>query len=544
MIMTALTPSTRRRLLQLKQLPSVWEGARLSMPSRGYVASTNAGANTGDCVLWVDGSEGIVRAVEVVSPISGQEAVVRTLLRAMETPQNPGQPARPQKIVVSDRELQFFLRGVLQEIGIVVEYVPTLPLIDELYRNFMEMVESHPPQLPPYIADEIVHQAMELWSYAPWEYLSEDRVIAIELNTWDVGTLYLSVMGMLGMEYGVLMYRSINSLYQFRQTAMDANGPMDEVQEAFLRQDCLFVTFDREEDDDEDISLFSIAPLSADDVEPSFGNLHPLEGMRFNLQDDEANAMFAALTALNRFLKQHRRKFTHTQFPELSKQYRIAMPSSPTTPSSTVSVRVSTMPELSAELVAMTGTDDEPEDNSHGIQDSLIPEGAFLTIGMLPWDMLDTLRSVVEFYQKASSPIPQKGDGLPIVLIQTSQLKGKALIKALKAAGGLKGISFNPGSDPYHNQTYDLGILQLENGELQLFGEFEDDDPIHRNARKKWNQRCKATKGYCGLVIAKGTTTKANRNQPQTKDMLGLLETRFIPEQELGIGSLEMRVID
>ena len=30
-------------------------------------------------------------------------------------------------------------------------------------------------------------------------------------------------------------------------------------------------------------------------------------------------------------------------------------------------------------------------------------------------------------------------------------------------------------------------------------------DPVHIQARKKWDQRCKKTKGYCGLVIAKGS---------------------------------------
>ena len=132
---TSLNHYTRRRLQKLNQIPCVWEGDRRSLSAPNLKADAEASS---ECILWVDGSQGMVRAMDVVAADSGPEAVVRTLLRAMEHPNSPAKPARPQKIVVRDREIQFFLRGVLQELGIAIDYVPDLPLIDELYQRFQD----------------------------------------------------------------------------------------------------------------------------------------------------------------------------------------------------------------------------------------------------------------------------------------------------------------------------------------------------------------------------------------------------------------------
>jgi len=210
--MSALNRTTCRRLKNLQQIPSVWEGDR--RPLLAFSDNSEPDAESGsECILWVDGSEGIVRAMDVVSAEMGPEAVVRALLRAMEHPQSPARPARPSKIVVRDREIQFYLRGVLQELDIAIDYFPDLPLIDELFRGFEEVALQRQPTLPPQYADLLRGKAYELWHDAPWELLADHNILSIELNQWDVGTLYASVMGMLGMEYGTSI-----SLIGFPQT--------------------------------------------------------------------------------------------------------------------------------------------------------------------------------------------------------------------------------------------------------------------------------------------------------------------------------------
>ena len=543
---TSLNRSTRRRLQQLKQIPCVWEGDRRSLSTPSVESNSEADS---ECILWVDGSQGIVRAMDVVGAETGPEAVVRTLLRAMEHPNSPAKPARPQKIVVRDREIQFFLRGVLQDLEIAIDYVPDLPLIDELYRGFQEVAETHTPDLPPAYAELLEEKAFEIWQAAPWEFLEEHQILSIELNQDDIGTLYASIMGMLGMEYGILLYRSENSLKQFRAQVLADEESTEHLEEAFLKQDCLFLTFDRAEEaeaeDEAEIEFADLADLPLAEIQPSFGIIHPLEGLRSVLYEEEAIAVFVALEAIVRFIRQERRRLESGDFPLLSRRYRIplAASSQEETPQS-AAVTIATLPDLAAELEEMASFDPESADELldsmamlQSLRDDLIPEDSFLSLGVVSWEMVEYLRQGVT-YQPAGE-VTVAGDGLPVILIQTSRPKAKTVIEALQEAGGLKGICFNPGADPFGGDRYDLGILQAENGELFLFGEFLDRDPVHATARKKWDERCQHTTGYCGLIIARGLMG-ASRGQPKLRDMMALFEARSLSPKDLGIGTLQL----
>ena len=538
--MSVLNRTTCRRLKNLQQIPSVWEGDR--RPLLAFSEAESDADSSGECILWVDGSEGVVRAMDVVSPQMGPEAVVRALLRAMEHPQSPARPARPSKIVVRDREIQFYLRGVLQDLDITIDYVPSLPLIDELFRGFEEIASSRQPKLPPQYAEILIEQAYEIWQDAPWELLSDHQVLSIELNQWDVGTLYASVMGMLGMEYGVLLYRSLDSLKRFRAAVLREES-LEQMEQAFLGQDCLFLTFGRQEEDDEDEEDLDLAELPMSEITPNFGTVHPLEGMRPFLYDEEAIAVYVAFVALHRFLKACERQLTGETFPVISKRYRIRVPAKLES-KSTATIQVSTLPDLAAELLAMADLsedDDDEEDFTDDLavplRDDLVPKDAFLSLGMMPWESVEMLRTGVDCYH--SKDVTAAGEGMPVILIQTTRPKAKVLIEQIQTAGGLKGICFNPGEDPFEGNRYDLGILQTENSSLYLFGEFPEADPTHVAARKKWDQRCKKIKGYCGLIIAKGLTG-ASRGNPQPRDMMALFETRSLSSKELGLGMLQL----
>lgn len=544
--MTALNRSTRRRLLQLRQVPNVWEGDRRVL-APDTALSRDGIRGQGECIMWVDGSEGLVRAMDVVTEDTGPEAIVRTLLQAMEYPHSSTLPARPQKIVVCNREIQFFLRGALQDLGITVDYAPELPLIDEIFRGLQSVAQGRPPELPADIILPMMSATRDIWLDAPWELLDEEKIISIEMNYEDVGTLYVSVLGMLGMEYGLLMYRSLDSLKTFRERVLAADNSPEVLERAFLEQDCLFVTFDQDDlDSEENFEEESeIEPSAIEEfyeqtgVRPSFGNLHPLEGMRPVLYEEEASAVLVALQAFHRFFAQHVKKIEQEGFLEITSRYRITDPNDST---QKISIKVSSLPALADELAAMniaSNLDEEDADDLPVLRNDLIPNDVFYSLGAMPWDTLELLRASVKFHQESNVKVAKSTDGFPVVLIQTSRPKAAELVEGIKASGGIKGIGFNSGEDPISQEHYDLGILQANNGDLHLFGEFDERDPIHIQARMKWDQRCKKTKGYCGLVIAKGSKGAAKGN-PQLSDMVALYEVHAISDQELGLGPLQL----
>lgn len=537
--MTTLNRSTLRRLLKLPQVPALWEGDRRALPSLNV---RDSDLNEQDeCVLWVDGCQGVVRAMDIVTPGAGPEIVVPTLLQAMEYPQGAVEPARPQKILVQDREIQFFLRGVLQDLDITVDYAPELPLIQDIFQGLEAAASIEPPRLPPQYADALNEKARLIWQDAPWEFLGDHQIIALELKQWDIDTLYISVMGLLEMEYGLLFYRSLESLRKFRQEMLQDES-IEQMETAFLQQDCIFFTFETLQSQDEDVVL---SELPWEELQPTFGNLHPLEGLRPFLYDDEAVTLLVVLEALHRFFRQHRAKFTLETFPAITSRYRVPLPSTEEAGPQQIAIKVMTLPELADELLEMTDFAGlEPGNNllsfpavTPVVRQDLFPNEFSFSLGMIPWSVVSDLRQASKWYQ-AGEATPA-GDGFPIILLQTSQPKAKTLIEALKSAGGVQTIFFNAGEDPINGDRYDLGILQTGDGNYHLFGEFLEDDPVHIQARKKWDRRCQKTQGWCGLIVARGLKG-ASRGNPQVRDMLGLFEVRSRSAQEMGLGPLQM----
>jgi hypothetical protein len=532
--MNALPNTTRSRLKKIPQTSAVWEGDRRSLGSVASFLDSDFGTD-GECIMWVDGSEGAVRAMEMVSADMGPEAVVRTLLRAIEAPHHPAQPARPQKIIVRDRQMQFFLRGALQDLEIKIEYASDLPLIDELFRGFETMGSNRPPSLPSQYETLLEKAAYQLWRNAPWNILADSDILVLDIKDCEVSTIYVCVMGMMSAEYGILLYRSLESLKQFRFAALSEETP-EVLEKAFLAQDCWFLNYelpDDETDWEEDETTETI---------PLFGSLHPFEGMRASLDEEEAKIVYLALEAILKFCNAHRQKLAQEIIDTIQKTYRLSLPKSFNL-NQTFNVTVSTSPELTTELLAMEdeinpSEFEDTEEFSLPIQEDLVPDGSLVTLGKISWNLIENLKRQQKTYYQSLGASPQ-GEGLPAILIQTSRAKAQTLIETIKEAGGLQAICFNPGSDPFSGDTYDLGMLQTGNSNLYIFAEYPHHLTQHTKALKQWHKSCKQTTGYCSLVITMGITG-ASRGNPQPKDMLAVFEAKAIAGEELGMGILEL----
>jgi hypothetical protein len=259
--------------------------------------------------------------------------------------------------------------------------------------------------------------------------------------------------------------------------------------------------------------------------------------MRPFLYEEEAISTQVALAALKGFLEAFKQQLAADDLPRLTKRIKVKFPDS----EQIEQVTVETLPELSAELLKMhleMGDDDEEFDPLElQLQEDLVPDHSFISLGIMPWDRVEIIRRSVGYYQ--ASEVNAVGEGLPIVLIQTTRPKATEIVDRIQAAGGLLGICFNPGTDPIDGSSFDLGILQLFDGQMQLFGEFYNESAVHIEARKKWNQRSKKTKGYCGLIVAHGLTGKA-RGNPGVKETIAFLETKSLANDDLGLGTLQL----
>lgn len=553
---TGLNRTTYNRLKTLPQGNGLWEGARLSL-GKMVKDPNNQAMTEADCILWVDGNYGTVRAMTVVPTSAGMEAAVRTLLQAIEQPMDAGQTPtpieRPKKIVVSDRELQFFLRGVLQNLGITVEYHAELPVIDEISQSLLQWINPEGRQ-ELFWGEFLDQKAQELWTIKPWSNLQDHEIVSIDIQAFEVETLYTSIMGNLGVEFGFLFYRSLDSLRQFRHAVVRQRSQR-ELEEAFMGQDCFFMNYVSA--NAQDGPEAELGERGWGDVTVEFGVIHPLEGMRAHLEPEEAIAVWLALEGMVRFFRKHKSLLTSDRFAALSSRFSVTLPESVQSPTanppsanrfnsspsaSKYSIRVSSHPEIAEELIP-----EEAQNNKVGdlgvrlVDDTLVPEGTLLKISLMPWDAyndLRTRRSVIwQLPPKAGSPESshpstpaEQGQGIPIILVQSSKLKIQKILEAIQAAKGVERIGFVQSFDLEQNLAIEISVVLLNNQEFQVLDYHELDDPNHVKRRDRWTETAQMLQGRCCLVLAKGATGKARLN-PKPEDILAIFEADLLEQR-------------
>jgi hypothetical protein len=382
---------------------------------------------------------------------------------------------------------------------------------------------------------------MAIWELGPWHSLNEQQVIAIELNAWDIETLYVSVLGMGGVEYGLLMYRTLDSLKQFRERVLTGQQSPKQMQEAFLEQDCLFVNFELLEDSPASgpFAALGWANAAPDAVDPIFGSIHPLEGLRSQLADEEGAIFLVAMEALQRFLTKYRARLEKPPYPDLKGSYRIPNPEK--SQGSALKVTVKTLPEVTEELLEQT--ENAIDDDDDGVtfpllRDDYVPEGALILLAQFKRTWLDFARMdpIVAYAPHPDGPLPDQPT-LPVVVIQTSRPKAKALLQNLQQAQGVQAVCFNPGSDPFSGIQFELGMLQTGDGELHLFAEYESGPGPDRRQLERWETWQRASQGCCAVVIASGITGQA-KGDPGPKDIIGVFEARHRTPADLHLPPL------
>jgi hypothetical protein len=539
--MNSFNRSTQRRLLSLPLLPTVWEGDRLTLDDVSVASFPEGQFPT--CILWVDGMAGSVRAMEMAASGEGSEAMVRSLLQAMEKPleadHGRNKPGRPRKIVVRDRELHFFLRGLLQGMEIEVEYQPELPVIDLLFEGIRDMMGvGGESGLSEVYGEPVMAALKEIWKLKPWAYLQDHDVIEIKLQGLDLDAFYLSVLGNLGMEHGLLLYRSLESLQRFRQRAIDEPDDISAMQTAFLEQDCLFVTYEPlDEEFDGEFDSFDL--LDWEDLEPEVGSIHPLEGVRSALDEDESLTLLVALEGLVQFLKKRQRSLAKgfTAFADkLEVKTQGADGSIQRHP-----VVVASLAELSIELMNAQpdrlGSDRSGADRSALEQmqfsDELIPEGAIVLLSKAePLAYAALQRAIGKSGSFTYAPIGE----LPVLRIQTSKPKAQAIAAMIDRSGGPDCLAFLDAVNPFGlGSTAIILSLRLQDQSWQLVMDYHAGEM--QVPRDHWLACMAENQGRCALGIYSGVSGK-NQGKPTERELVMLYETRLLSMKDLGLPPL------
>jgi hypothetical protein len=515
-----LSPATIRRLKRLPQVPHVWEGAKISLPGQ----MVGDGAAIGQkMVLWMDGSEGIARSLESADESFGNEVMVRSLIRAIESPQGPYPQVRPMKVLVADREEQFYLRGVLSDLDIEVGYVSELPTIQQLFERFSQIREQAPDELPPAYEQLLSTAAKEIWQTAPWEVLHDFQILEVVLDRWDVEKFYACVMGKMGQEFGILLYRTMDTVRQFRAAAVAQEDfdemNMESLEKTFLSQDCIFCSYDL---------LADQLPGRKSNYDFNYGSIHPLEGIRSLLDPEEALATYAALMAIKKFFVAEKANLL-PEAPLIQRKIKITLPKDlpialdmgqTASAKRSVEVQVSTMPYFSQELMALTDGewDDEEDDDDDNLQDDLLPDRCAISTGTIPWSLLEELELTVPRCT-VQMDLPLKA-GMPVIIVQSTRQEMLKTINHIVNSGGLESITFSDVVHPVTGEDMFLGVAMLSDGEFQVIGEFS----VVQG--KNWIDNCKKSQGRCAFIIAQGFTARSKLGPPKNKDILAIWEAK------------------
>lgn len=557
--MMTLPQTTLQRLKKLPRTHHLWEcgvtpiqelGQCLGVPDRH-----------GFLFLCVDVEDVDLRHIGGLPESDDYEAIGTAIIAAIAQPLGEGvQPARPKKIVVGDRSLQFFLRGLLGPLEIEVEYQGRSLLLADLVRELHETMPEAIQGKNQIQNDFLMPQALSLWEQKPWQYVRDCDVLRMRVHYRGVREeFYLSIMGLDGREQGIIIYRSQKSLLEFRSQLHSwdhAQGEID-FDQIFLNQDCLFLNFDGH-------------PEHPHPPECFMGSITPQEGIRPLIEPLECVVMYFVLQGVEKICQDVRIQ-THLtsgkpQLPPFSETYSLVPiaddlisqflhhqdQGSP----QLVKVKVQSCPNLTKELKAMEGAplpnpdSDFPESPDFDreklpqIHGDFVPPKAIVSVAGIhwaqvammtmekrcyvdgSWQLLEAKMSDPQFLQRPLDG-EQDNEQIPCIIIQTTRRQAKAMIHTLQQRGGVRRMGFLLGKNLDSQGDLDLGLIQTHNHDIHIFGEYNPQTPTHQQARQKWLERSAIARGECALIIAMGVTGKS-RGCPETKEMLGIFHGQTI----------------
>ncbi|MBT9588395.1 hypothetical protein IV102_33965, partial [bacterium] len=229
----AIKKPTRKKL-------NVWQAA-----VRPSGATFEDGCKPQDLVLWVERESNRVRHMSLVEADSALEPILKRTFAAAQNSPMPGcQAGCPTEIQVDDERLLATLEKIVQNLPIQVTLQRRLDSLDQFFQMMLQSLEMGPgfayldgTQIQPAEIKSLALETIEFLEAQPFDEIDGDDILRVD--GLHVSPVYLSVLGMADIEYGL-------GIYLTRETAVAYGEGIDE--ESAARLPALSLTLVTEED--------------------------------------------------------------------------------------------------------------------------------------------------------------------------------------------------------------------------------------------------------------------------------------------------------
>lgn len=515
MLLTSpLLPSTLRRLQNLPQNPAIWEFVRHPAPTN--LQFNGSDGRNQDLVLIGDATDHILRGFESIDQVSGDEAIVRALIKAMERPELPLKAGRPAKVVCPERKVQMYLRGVLQGLGITFDFSPHMTVVQDFLEE-LERATPPPARVPSKWEVHLGALIHTLWQTAPWEDLEETQIVKLDLNRFGVESLWACTLGHSALDPALLLFRSLDSLKELIKKWRELpNRPLEQ----FLDLDCLGI-------------VFPDGFASGTDETPQglIASIHPFEGFRDFVDDEESRILWVAASAYLEFMIQFSAGLADGKTPLEFTTQTLTLPGS--TWGGEVTVTACTVPEITMELNVMRD-ETAPHLTTTFSSDcvNLAAKESNLLMGSVPRQFVDILESL----EDRTIDVVSSNGGIPFVAIRTGAADAAQIAKGLEDFPGPFDMAIVDGLD--HAQDHVANLLVAVEGLNPPLVLWQGPSGLpNPSSITAWNNEVNLTAGQCILLVTKGDPHKA-QSSINPRDVIAWRLATFREAGFLGINSM------
>ncbi len=239
-------PFSDFELSKLKQIPqeqTVWEVVKL--PASRIMKTPPNDVTQADVIIWGDLNGESIRNMQFVGQEQNED-VASSLATAIMGINKSISPARPQKVLVRDKRLLFYCRGMLRSLNIECEFAGGRSIFDRIIKELGQELSQFEP-LSDLDFAPLEDTSRILWQMAPWKYICETEVVKIEFQDRPDMKLYaVTVGGGIGVHLGVLFFRDREKIRRL----FHSEKSMTVEEQAANFENCYSVTFDVDPADD------------------------------------------------------------------------------------------------------------------------------------------------------------------------------------------------------------------------------------------------------------------------------------------------------